>query len=358
MAPLFDRRTLLRGLTAATVLPGCGGTRAGWLASASGDTAETYGLTALPLDGGPPIFVATGFRGHGLAARPEQPGRVFLFERRPGRRLVEVDLFEGREVRRAEAADDRAFAGHGCLSADGRHLYTSEADRESGAGRVGIRETSSLRWEGEIDSGGFGPHELLTLSSGALVVANGGLLSRPEVMDPSLALIDPGERRLVELHRLPYPQASVRHLDADSSGRVVVGLQVQRDAVGDDRAIPLAASWSPGGEFAAWPLPPEGLALRDYVGSVAVAGSVVGLTSPRGDVVVFLERATGAPRGLHDFADVSGIAPGPDGRSFILTSSFGQVRTVDAVSLSERREARWSLPSTRWDNHACLVPAT
>ncbi|MEO1233889.1 MAG: DUF1513 domain-containing protein [Myxococcota bacterium] len=358
----FNRRTLLRGAAGAALLPACGGGSAGWLASATGDSPDSYGITALSAEGDAPLFISTGFRGHGLAASPRRPGRVFLFERRPGVRIVEIDLREKREVRRGEVQVGRALAGHGCLSEDGSRLYTTEIDTESGAGTIGVRQASTLEWLDELETGGLGPHELITLPDGRLAVANGGLKTDAArrvvnlgTMDPSLALLDLRSRQ-VELHRLPHSKASIRHLDVDGEGSVVVGLQVQREAVGHDGPVPVAARWSRTEGFVAWPLPPEGGALEDYVGSVSVSAGVAGLTSPRGDVAMFLNARTGALLDLHAFADASGIAARTERESFLLTSSFGQVRTFDTRTLDERRLERRELPGTRWDNHARWVP--
>ena len=53
------------------------------------------------------------------------------------------------------AETGRAFNGHAVASADGRHLYTTEMDLESGQGLVGVREMASLRKIAEWPTQGF-----------------------------------------------------------------------------------------------------------------------------------------------------------------------------------------------------------
>jgi uncharacterized protein len=366
----IPRRGFLEGVLAAAASPallgGCGAQEgARWVSSAI-DGAGDAGLAWSDPDTDA-RFVPTGFRGHDVAVHPLRPWEVALFGRRPGQTGAIVDLAQGQVLTTFEASTDHGFQGHGFYTHDGAYLVTTEADLVTGEGWLGLRETDGYRLVGTRPTFGIGPHEALLLPDGDTVaVANGGLLTRPatgrevlnlHTMDSTLAYVSLETGELLEERRVPVPKGSVRHLDAAPEGWVAFGLQVQREAVGHDRVLPLGGLHRRGAEPILFGGPAEATAaMDDYVGSVAVCASlgVIGMTSPRGDVATFWEPETGEALAVHALVDCAGLAA--EETRFVLSSSVGEVRTLDATDLGELRHLRRRFDDVRWDNHLITIP--
>lgn len=369
--PYPPRRRFLKGALAATSavpLLGCDG------ASENGPDQEYYVSSQGEREGRPTLValgtpserlqhVASGFRGHGLAHHRRWPGRAVLFERRPGWVGLEADLVEGREVRRLTVPAHRRLQGHGTYDLEGDYLFTTEADANTGTGVLGVWDAHDFRRLGEVPTGGIGPHEVIRLpGQNVAVVANGGIHSdlstgeklNLDTMSPSLVYLDLRSEAVVDEVRWPEAKASVRHLAASDDGLVVVALQVQRSALSDRDLRPLGAVHRPGAAPEMLEAPEALLLqLRDYTGSVAVSSlsRIAGFTSPRGSVALFWNIDRGTVVGQHEFIDVSGIAPSADGRYFVLSSSAGQLRWLDAHTLTEATALRQVTPGVLWDNH-------
>lgn len=209
-----------------------------------------HGFAGFTPDGAAAFEVALPGRGHSSALRPNSLD-VVAFARRPGTFLAVIDRRQGRVRQHIDAATGRHFYGHGVFSPDGRLLYTTEnAFDQDGRGVIGVYDaTDGYRRIGEIDSGEIGPHDLRLLADGrTLVVANGGILTHPDVgraklnlatMTPSLAYIDRKTGRLLEEVRLApnMHQNSIRHLavtvdDLGGRGDAVSGLSPRHTAAG------------------------------------------------------------------------------------------------------------------------------
>lgn len=376
----LDRRRFVAGLVAAAASPvgsgwGCaaGGDADGdgrgfyWL-SAQGSEESDFGLVASKEPHEGVSRIATGFRGHDVAQHPGRPWEVTMFGRRPGTRCAVVDVVRESVETTFTAAPGCAFQGHGFFTPDGHYLVTSEADTVTAAGKLGIRETDTYSLVGEVDTHGMGPHEIQLMPDGAtVVIANGGLLTRPETgtqvlnldtMDSSLTYIDLETGELLEQRRVPEPKASIRHLDVTDDGTVAFGIQLQREALDHERVLALAGIHRQGEEALLFE---DGLdwveLMNDYVGSVAVSAGarVAGFTSPRGDVATFWHLDSGGYLGLHQLVDASGLAESTDRGHFVLSSSVGEVRTLQATDLVEARSARRRFEDVRWDNHLVAV---
>jgi len=371
------RRALLAGLGGAWLLPsGChapddaGDTAAEpselWLSAHGGDQAS-YALLVASAEG-VVARIESGFRGHDVCLRPGHPDRVVLFGRRPGREAIEVDLGERRVVRRLRVAEGRALQGHGFYTPDGAHLVTSEADEGESLGKLAVRDAETLELVAELDSHGVGPHEIALMpDQRTIVVANGGLHTRPESGDEvlnldsmrsSLAYVDLASGALVHEEVHAEPKASIRHLDVCDDGTVVAALQVQREAMSHEEVVPLVLVHRFGERLR--PLD-AGLelvaAMQDYAGSVAVdsAHRVVGATSPRGDLALFWHVDTGAMLGQLELFDVCGIAASPERSAFVLTGGNAQARLVDAETLAPLAEPPGPYADTLWDNHLVVL---
>ncbi|AFL72249.1 DUF1513 domain-containing protein [Thiocystis violascens] len=171
-------------------------------------------------------------RGHGLCRHPGKPDHVVCFARRPGDRLWEIDLKRGAITADVPADEGHYFFGHGVFSHDGTRLYTTENRYRDSTGLVRVRDAQDYRVLDEMPSGGIGPHDVRLLSDGrTLAVANGGIETHPDLrrrklnlatMDPSLAYLDSASGRILEQHRLPHHQLSIRHLGVGASGTALV----------------------------------------------------------------------------------------------------------------------------------------
>lgn len=372
----LDRRCFLRGLAAASLLPAAGlelacgspsreepGLSGSYWVSAQGDDEASWGLVALPTREGAPLFVTTDFRGHDVARHPTRPSRVVLFGRRPANRSAVIDLEDRRIAATIEALPDHTFQGHGFFSRDGALLCTAEAHRESGDGKLVLRETGDYSATRVIETGGIGPHEVALMPDGATaVVANGGLLTRPETgrevlnlatMDSSLCYVDLATGELLEQHRVAEPKSSIRHLDVTADGTVALGIQLQREALTHQDPVPLTGTHRRGSDIRLFEDGAELLPLlNDYVGSVAVCTEtrVAGFTSPRGNIALFWDVDSGKHLAAHELADCCGLSASGDGETFALSSSLGQVRVLSVTDLREKRKRRRVEP-IQWDNH-------
>ena len=311
--------------------------------------------------------IRSRFRGHGAAQHPRRKS-VVMFARRPGRFGLEIDMSNGQILNEFRCADHRHMLGHGCFSKDGQWLFSSEADYRTGEGKIVVRDTDGYRIREEWPSYGIGPHEIRLMPDGnRLAVANGGILTHPDSgrkplnldsMQSSLTYIDTGSGKKTDVFYLPEPKASIRHLDVADDGTVAFATQLQRQAAGHDRVVPLGGVHKPGQALKLF-TQPEALIgrMNDYMGSVAVNSHsrLAGFSSPRGDLVAFWHLDSGELAGYHSLRDVCGLATSVDQKHFVISNSFGQLRVLNATTLQELTAARQKLDNFRWDNHLLAI---
>ena len=277
---------------------------------------------------------------------------------------MEVNLLSGDITARFACQPGRHLHGHACFSADGRQLFTTESDFVSGRGKIVVRDASTYQWLGEFDSHGIGPHELKLMPDGkTLVVANGGLrthpdsgrkIRNPDTMRSSLSYLRASDGVLLDEQTLTEPKASIRHLDIAADGTVAVATQVQRAAMADNHIVAPGAVHTPGKTLQPLPAPVALLSqFNDYMGSVAVHNGerIAGFSSPRGNLVAFWHLDRYELLGYHAFHDVCGLTVSHDQRCFVLSSSTGQLRRIDAKTLQEQPGLRLQIPAMHWDNH-------
>ncbi|MEM1111023.1 MAG: DUF1513 domain-containing protein [Pseudomonadota bacterium] len=370
----LTRRSFVTGLGGTMALAGVpppmgvAASRREFWVSAQGDGPQRYGLAWIDTDGQSPRSLPSGFRGHAVIQHGLRRESVVMLARRPGTRGIEIDLATGRTVRDFECGQSRHLFGHGCFSNDGSVLFTSEADIKAGVGKIVVRDASDYRVLDEWSSYGIGPHELALLPDGnTLVVANGGILTRPDsgrqrlnilTMRSSLAYLDSSSGKRIDQFEMAEPKASIRHLDVASDGSVAFAIQLQRDAAGHNRPVPLAGVQRPGEGLTLFDAPESLLhALRDYIGSVAVCheSRIAAFASPRGSLAAFWDLDTDELLGYHRLRDVCGLAFSPQRKAFVLSNSFGEMRELDATTLDERRSRRTQHASLRWDNHLTVI---
>lgn len=349
-----------------------------------GNVLAGLGTAALPLpvwaDAGAPDFVTAGNkpdnstwlvglntggdvlfqipipgRGHAAALHPTRPEAV-AFARRPGRFAVIIDCASGTEIARLNSPEGRHFYGHGTFSPDGALLFTTENDYDAPAGVLGIWDaTDGYKRMGEVASGGIGPHEVLTLPGGGLVVANGGIQTHPDMgraklnlpsMQTNLTYLDANGSMTDqvaldgEMH-----QNSIRHIALDHQGHVVAALQWQGSPTRD---VPLVLRHVLGAEPSFLPHPDE-RHLKHYAGSIATCAKTgeIAVTGPKGSHVLFFN-ADGLPNGSAQHGTAAGVARAPTG-GLMITRDGGLVHRANGIETLIPVVGDWA-----WDNH--LVP--
>lgn len=345
---MATRRAFLAGLAAAS-LP-----RLSWA-----DAGSPAYLAAGKLDAGFVLHGLTGAgqslfridlpaRGHAAAAHPDRPEAV-AFARRPGTYALVLNCVTGAVTARLTPPEGRQFNGHGAFSPDGGLLMTSEVVAEGSEGRIGLWETRGYSRIGEWASGGIGPHDMKRLADGRLIVANGGIQTDPgdraklntDSMRPNLTLLS-AEGRVLDQVELPAElhQNSIRHLALVGSG-VAFAMQWEGDPA---EPVPQLGLWTPGqAPQLCPPAEAEAFAMQGYAGSIAASAGMIALTSPKGGVVMLFDSA-GTPLATHRRADLSGVAPAPQG--FVATDGQGAVWSCDGAGLMPLGQG-----DTLWDNH-------
>ena len=328
------------------------------------------------------------FRGHSVIAHATKPERLLAFPRRPGNTCMEVKLNSGLVSHAFTCSEQRHLFGHGCFSANGHMLYTTEANlqrryvnagrgtashRNTGRGNTGhgiisVRDATTYQLLDELPSGGVGPHDMKLLSDGVtLAVANGGILTHPrsgreklnlDTMRSSLTLIDTNRGTADDIWLPAESKASARHIDIAVDGTVAIALQVQRSAMKHSDVSPLAAVLKPGKQALELNEPASVVAaMNDYAGSVAINNKtrVAGFTSPRGNIAAFWNIDSGDFVAHYNLHDVCGIAVSADNGHFIVSNSHGAVRYLDGTSIRENKSMRQHYSAVHWDNHLTAI---
>lgn len=347
----ISRRALLGGLAAATLAPAPFARASGepaFIAAAKG--AAGYEAAVLDADGSILFTGALDDRGHDCAVAADR-GTAVVFERRPGRFAVVLDLHGRRRAGAFEPPEGRTFAGHGFFSPDDRLLYATEEDIAAERGVIGVYDVAAgWRRIGELSTHGIGVHEALLLADGrTIAIANGGILTDPDfprlklnlpTMDPSFTLVDAATGDVVAEARLPASlhQLSIRHMAAVGPREVWFGGQYEGPAADP---VPLVGVFAGDRLTLVEADPGVYRGMAQYVGSVAASrdGALVAATSPKGGTVVTWDVARRAVVHVTHLADAGGVAAA--GEAFVVTAGDGTV-LLDGAS----RHA-----ALAWDNH-------
>lgn len=363
---LVDRRVLLGG--AAGGLLGFLGLQAAGIRGNAGplfvgcraDALGTHHVTGFDEVGHAHFSLPLPARGHAMAFHPRHPEMV-VFARRPGRFAVVIDDDEDVALYRIEPVAGRHFYGHGVFSADGRTLFATENDYESGQGVVGIYDASErYKRIGEYRSHGIGPHELILMPDGkTLAIANGSIRTHPEhgraklnldTMAPSLVFADMSDGSLLDQAGLPQTQLSIRHLALLADGRLAIAMQYE--ASRKDR-VPLVAIHD--GAAIKTLQAPEKIQrrMRHYGGSVATdqAGKLIAVSAPCGNLVTFWNGRDGRSLTSTELQDGCGVAPTDRPEEFMLTGGDGDIRLARPLTDEISQIEVNGLAGTRWDNH-------
>ncbi|MBP7564507.1 MAG: DUF1513 domain-containing protein [Burkholderiaceae bacterium] len=379
---MTDRRIWLASTVAllgSWALPSMASVRPGARFAAAWEDTSGYRLgvlSARPGHLGVHAALDVPTRAHGLLA--EAGGTLLSVARRPGDWLLRWDR-DSQPVAWHWIEPDRAFNGHVIASADGRHLYTTESDLETGQGLIGVRDSTSLEKLAEWPTHGMDPHELLLDADGSLLVANGGIPALPETgrlkihldrMDASVVRLRTAGRgaaaragELLGQWRLPDRRLSLRHMawGHDEQGRPLLGVALQAEHADAQARIaaPVLAVFD-GQELRTVNTPH---ALAGYGGDIAFANGCFAVSCPRANrVSLFEARAGGGTRWsadvslpeacalLVDQAGTAGASLWAGGREDSVTLGSVGARSVAALP-------RIGGAPLRLDNHWVVLPA-
>lgn len=298
-------------------------------------------------------------RGHDIAVDHVRR-RAVIFARRPGFFALAFDVDGRGEPQVFTPPADRHFYGHGAFAHDGRLLYATEHNVETGDGMIGIYDaTGGWQRVGEFPSYGVGPHEAIMLSDGrTLAVANGGFGNDPAtgresigvaMMEPNVAFIDTRTGALRTSHGVPRAinLLSLRHLVETPTGDIWFGTQWQGNLeecpalvgrVGLDRPIALPETADA-----------LGISLKGYIGAVAVNrdGRLLAASAPLAGKVLYLDATTGSLVREVSIKDSSGVTLGNGRADFAMSTGQGIVRFADEGAAPHDLE----FSGAEFDNH-------
>lgn len=243
-----------------------------------------------------------------------------------------------------------SFNGHVIASADGRLLFTTETDLEHDRGMLAMRNAHDLALLKAWPTHGRDPHQLILdrLTSDAVMVANGGIETRPETgrvkhgldrMDSSLVRLNARTGRLEGQWRLTDNRLSLRHLSW--SGEFLgIALQAEHDDSARRAAAPVLAIFNGSILHAA----SSHEALAGYGGDVAAVegGFVVGC--PRAGRVARFDHH-GALRDITPISQACALANDGSGGTWVGGHPLAAYQATGGTAQQAL------LPELRLDNH-------
>jgi uncharacterized protein len=246
--------------------------------------AHWVGVLRIDGDAATVIYrIAVPTRAHGLLSLAD--GAVIAIARRPGDWMLRW-MPDKEPPRWLWADDERRFNGHALASPDGNALLCTEADSDSGAGWLVRRDARTLAATGAWPTGGIDPHDIEALDGGRVLVANGGVATRPETgrtkvdpaaMDSSLVCMDTADGRTLQSWRLADRRLSLRHLARRTDGTVGVAMQAEHDDPAERAASPMLALLDAGLHA----LQPTAIRGSGYAGDIAATASGWAVACPR-----------------------------------------------------------------------------
>lgn len=199
-------------------------------------------------------------RAHGVLA--EAGGGFLVVAARPGMWLRRLDA-DGQVAQHVDlpvAKTGRTLDGHIMASADGKWLYTPETNQATGEGWISVRDIKTLAIQAEWRTHGRDPHQCVIDSSGALLLANGGIQRdvdgkkiNLEDMNSSLVRLNGQTGELLGQWRLKDRRLSLRHVvwnnvnssasTSNTKSLLGIALQAEHDDITQRRSAPALAVW-------------------------------------------------------------------------------------------------------------------
>ena len=287
---------------------------------------------------------------------------ILFFDRRPGEYIYVVDGASANIRKTIVSPNDRRFYGHGCFSVDEKKLYVPANNLETLDGVVLVYDVvNDYSLIGEFSSGGIGPHEIVRHPlKDILYICNGGLKTHPdsgreilnlETMSSNLTVISLEAPQLQETFLIQSSKLSLRHIDINSNGDAVIGVQ-DKDFFPDENKS-LVAFYSANNKT----LEVEEVSgmvfteVSGYVASVAVDSNshYAVSTCPKGDIVILWNFKEKRIIEIYDFKEASGACFDSERNEFIVTSGQGHVIKIKNEKVEEFQKFPF-----QWDNHAEL----
>lgn len=286
-------------------------------------------------------------RGHGVAIATSRHHAV-MFARRPGNYAMVFDYRDGDVKALIPAEHDRHFYGHGVYSNDGRWLYATQGERATSLGVIGVYDAdNNYNKVAEFSGFGIGPHEIIVMSDGRLVVGVGGVQTigrtpvNLETMTPSLSYLS-ADGELLDQATLSDHHKSIRHLAHDGEQTVLCGQQYRGEP---DDYVPLVAMHRMGEPLTELGGEPEQWArFNHYVASIATTDSHILATSPRGNCYGIWDKSSLELIEINVLPDASGVVV--KNGEFFVSSGAGKIVKIDA-DLAKHAFAS----GIQWDNH-------
>jgi uncharacterized protein len=291
-------------------------------------------------------------RAHGLLIEPG--GTVLAAARRPGDWVLRWSPSTG-QAQWFACASDRSFTGHLLRDPAGACLYSAETDLDSGQGLIAVRDARTFELREEWATHGIDPHQFILDADGSLLVANGGVPTRPETgrakvdlerMDPSLVRLDSRNGALLGQWRLPDPRLSIRHLARHADGHLGVALQAEHDDAQAKATAPVLAIF-------------DGAMLRTAAMPQPLAGYGGDIAATAAGFMVSVPRAGGVARWARD-GSWAGFTPLAEACS--LATMAGEVwaggRSQVAACGEAAEPQRRAIAALRLDNHWVAWPAS
>lgn len=307
-------------------------------------------------------------RAHGLVV--EAGGSVLVVARRPGDWLLRW-YPDGRPPQWQWIEAQRALNGHAVVSADGRTIYTTETDLDTGAGCIGVRDARTLVKRDEWPTHGIDAHQLVwdRAQPHRLIVAHGGVITAPETgraklslsrMDSSLVRLDARTGRLDAQWRLEDPRLSLRHLawSGDASTTLGIAMQAEHDDA-DARAVAPVLALFDGDRLQTAPspqrqTPPSSQTLAGYGGDIAAHGDGFFVSCPRAGGLAHYS-TSGRWRGFMPLPEACALAVSAD-RLWTGGRPGAAGYTLSAGGAEGSGAARVEVADLRLDNHWVAVP--
>ncbi len=290
-------------------------------------------------------------RGHGVATNSSLRHAV-AFARRPGAFFQVFDYQTGESIKLRPADSHRHYYGHGVYSNDGKWLYATEGERGTSRGIIGVYDViSGYEKVAEFSGFGLGPHEVILMPDGGLVIGVGGVHTNGReplnltTMTPSLSYLD-RNGELVDQAGLSDHKLSIRHLAHDGSEIVLCGQQYRGEP---DEYPSLLAMHTKGSELTPLEAEPEQWAkFNHYIASIAATEDWILATSPRGNCYGIWSKHSRKLVELSHLPDASGVVVQKNG--FKVSSGAGGV-----VSQTQPGNKDMHQSGTQWDNHWSVI---
>lgn len=280
--------------------------------------------------------IALDFFAHGVTPNPKQASRAVLLEKKgPG--ACEVDLVEGKMLRKITTTPERRFYGHGAWSQDASLIYVVESViNEAYKGVISVRDGRTFETMHLFPTYGLAPHDVRLIDGDkTMVITNGGGDIKGDALG-CVTYVDVASEKLIEKVEL-NSRLNAGHL-AVSSKRDLAVISAPREGVANPTQVPGGLSLRrAGGKLQMMSEPPE-IIIKMLGETLSVAlhekTDVVAATNPTGNVITFWKMKNGAFVKRLDYPYPRGIALTLDEKHFVVSYGQAQMILVDAKTLA------------------------